>query len=63
MTSGELLFLIRDLYSRLPETRHLRPWELGISFWFLNYTDLVEDEREIAAAVEVARTDSSRRSA
>jgi hypothetical protein len=46
---------IRDLYTRLPEFRCLRAWELQTVLWSLNYTNELEDEDEIAAAVEVAR--------
>ena len=51
------LLPLRGLYSRLPETRHLLAWELRIILWTLGYTDELEDEGEIAAAAEVARTD------
>jgi hypothetical protein len=52
---------IRDLYLRLPETRHLQAWELQWILYALNFTDELEDEGEIAAAVEVARRDYPRR--
>ena len=48
---------VRDLYSRLPETYHLQPWELQHVLFSLGYTDELADEAEIAAAVEVACTD------
>ena len=57
MNSAQLLPALRDLYSRLPEYWHLQPWELQWLLYALNYTDELEDEGEIAAAVEVARTD------
>jgi hypothetical protein len=57
MTSAELLPLLRDLYSRHPEMRNLEAWELQHVLWTLGYTDDLEDEGEIAAAVEVARED------
>ena len=57
MNSAELLPLIRELYSRSPEYRYLQPWELQTLLWSLGYTDELEDEGEIAGAVEVARTD------
>ena len=57
MNSAQLLPAIRDLYSRLPEYWHLQPWELQWVLYALNYTDELESEREIAAAVEVARGD------
>ena len=55
MSSWQLLPAIRDLYSRQPEYRHLQPWELQWILYALNYTDELENEGEIAAAVEVAR--------
>jgi hypothetical protein len=52
-----LLASIRDLYSRLPEMRDLEAWELQHVLWSLGYTDDLAPEAEIAAAIEVARTD------
>jgi hypothetical protein len=52
-----LLAAVREVYSRLPETRGLEPWELQHVLYSLNYTDDLADEVRIAAAVEVARTD------
>jgi hypothetical protein len=52
-----LLPAIRELYSRLPETRVLEPYELQGTLWLLRYTDDLASEAQIAAAVEVARTD------
>jgi hypothetical protein len=57
MNAWQLLPAIRDLYSRLPETYHLQPWELQWMLYALNYTDELENEAEIAAAAELARTD------
>ena len=57
MSAWQLLPAIRDLYSRLPETYHLEPWELVHVLYSLNYTDDLADEAEIAAAVEVVRFD------
>jgi hypothetical protein len=57
VSSTQLLPALRDLYSRLPEYWHLQPWELQWVLYALNYTDELEDEGEIAAAVEVARSD------
>jgi hypothetical protein len=57
MSAAQLLPAIRDLYSRLPETYHLQPWELQHVLYSLNYTDDLAAEAEIAAAVEVARSD------
>jgi hypothetical protein len=57
MNSAQLFPAIRDLYSRDPEYFHLQPWELQWLLYALNYTDELEDEADIAAAVEVARGD------
>jgi hypothetical protein len=57
MNSAQLLPAIRDLYSRLPKTYHLQPWELQWMVYAFNYTDELEKEMEIAAAVGVARSD------
>jgi len=54
---ASLLPAIRDLYSRLPEMYHLQAWELQWVLYALNYTDELEHEADIAAAVEVARGD------
>jgi hypothetical protein len=52
-----LLAAVRELYSRLPETRYLEPWELQHVLFSLNYTDGLAEEADIAAAIKVARTD------
>ncbi len=52
-----LLAAIRELFSRNPEYLDRGPYELQSLLWSLGYTDELEDEGEIAAAVEVARTD------
>ena len=57
MNSAQLLPAIRDLYSRLPETHCLEPWELQHILFSLGYTDDLAGEAQIAAAVEVARSD------
>ena len=57
VNSAQLLPAIRDLYSRHPEMYDLEPWELPSALFVLGYTDDLEHEREIAAAVEVARGD------
>jgi len=57
MNAAQLLPALRDLYSRLPEMYHLKPWELQHVLYSLGYVDDLADEAEIAAAVEVARTD------
>jgi hypothetical protein len=55
MSAWQLLPAVRDLYRRLPETYHLQPWELQWMLYALNYTNELEGEEEIVAAVEVAR--------
>ena len=57
VNSAQLLPAIRDLCSRHPEMYDLEPWELVHVLYSLNYTDDLADEKEIAAAVEVARGD------
>jgi hypothetical protein len=57
MKAPQLLPLLRDLYSKHPEFRDLQPWEVQTVLWSLGYTNELEDEGEIAAAVEVARED------
>jgi len=57
VNSAQLLPAIRDLYSRLPETHCLEPWELQHILFSLGYTDDLAGEAQIAAAVEVARSD------
>jgi hypothetical protein len=52
-----LLAAVRQLYSRLPETYYREPWEMQRLLISLGYTDHLADEAEIAAAIEVARTD------
>jgi hypothetical protein len=59
----QLLPAVRELYSRRPEARRLAPWELQVLMWSLGYTADLEDEGEIAAAAEVARTDWTGRAA
>ena len=57
MNSAQLLPAIRELYSRHPEYFHHEPWELAHVLFSLGYVEDLADEAEIAAAVEVARTD------
>ncbi len=57
MNSWQLLPAVRDLYSGLPETYLLEPWELQHVLFSLGYTEDLADEAQIAAAAEVARTD------
>jgi hypothetical protein len=44
MSAWQLLPAIRDLYSRLPETYYLQPWELQWMLYALNYTDELVSE-------------------
>jgi hypothetical protein len=57
MSAGEILPLLRDLYSKQPGMRFLAPWELQSALFVLGYTDELLDEWEIAAADETARKD------
>ena len=57
MNAAQLLPALRDLYSRLPETYNLQPWELQHILFSLGYVDDLVDEAEIASAAEVARGD------
>ncbi len=61
MSAAELLPLVRDLYSKRPEMYTLEPWELQSALFVLGYTDELEQEAEIAAAVEAARQDYPQR--
>ena len=51
------LALVRELYSRRPETCVCEAWELQHLLFSLGYCDGLVPEGEIAAAVEVARGD------
>lgn len=53
----DLLAAVREVYSRLPETYYRESWELQHILFSLGYTEDLADEAEIAAAIEVARTD------
>lgn len=53
----DVLPMLRELYSRRPETRDLEPWELQHILYSLGYCDALIPEALISAAVEVARTD------
>jgi hypothetical protein len=57
VNAWDLLPVIRDLYSRHPEMLTLEAWHLAWVLFALGYTDVLEDEGEIAAAAEVAKTD------
>jgi hypothetical protein len=57
MNAAQLLPAVRELYSRLPETYVLEPWELVHVLYSLGYVGDLADEAEVAAAVEVARGD------
>jgi hypothetical protein len=53
--------MLRELYSRGPETHNPEPWELQALLWSLDYNDDLLPEDEIMAVVEVARTRASTR--
>jgi hypothetical protein len=53
----DLLASTREVYSRLPETRYLEPWELQHVLYSLNYTNGLAEETDVATAIEVARSD------
>lgn len=53
----EVLPMLRELFSRRPETRCLQPWELQSLLFSLRYANGLVNEGDIAAAIEVARTD------
>jgi hypothetical protein len=57
VNASQLLPAVRDIYSRHPEFRDLEPWELQHVIWSVHYSDDLEDEATIAAAMEVARMD------
>jgi len=59
VNASQLLPAVRDIYSRHPEFRDLEPWELQHVIWSLGYSDGLEDEATIAAAMQVARADFS----
>jgi hypothetical protein len=63
VNSAQLLPAIHDLYGRLPEMYYLEPWELQSALFVLGYAQDLADEREIAAAVEVAPSDWPQRRA
>jgi hypothetical protein len=52
-----LLGLIRELYSRRPEALYLEVWEVQSLLFLLGYTDSLAPDADIAAAMEVARSD------
>ena len=56
-----LVAAVRDIYSRHPEFVHLQPWELQHVLFSLGYVDGFVPEKDIAAAIEVARADHPRR--
>jgi len=55
--SCDVLPMLRELFSRRPETRCLEPWELQSLLFSLRYANGLVNESDIAAAIEVARTD------
>jgi hypothetical protein len=56
-TQAVMLAMVREVYSRRPETRSLESWEMQHVLFSLGYTDDLAEEAEISAAVELARTD------
>jgi hypothetical protein len=60
MNATQLLPAIRDLYSKSQEYSHHEPWEHAHVLFSLGYVEDLAGEAEIAAAVEVARTDYPR---
>ena len=59
MIAADLLPLVRELFSRNPEFRDHAAWELQWLLFSLRYTEELEEEAEIAAAVAGARGDLS----
>ena len=55
MNADQLLPLIRDLFSRHPEFVHHEAWEIQWLLFALNYSDELEDEAEIAAALKATQ--------
>jgi hypothetical protein len=53
----DVLAMVRDLYIKRSETHYLEAYELQSLLWSLGYCDDLIPEAEIAAAIEVARTD------
>jgi hypothetical protein len=52
-----LLALVRELYSRRPESRFREAWELQHLLVSLGYSDGLVPEAATAAVIETARTD------
>ena len=50
MNAAQILPALRDLYSRLPETYHLEPWELQHMLYSLGYVDDLADEAIFASS-------------
>ena len=50
----DVLALVWELHSRLPETRSREPYELQSLLWSLRYCEDLIPECEIAAAIEAA---------
>jgi hypothetical protein len=53
----DVLAMVRDLYIKRSETHYLEAYELQSLLCSLGYWDDLIPEAEIAAAIEVARTD------
>jgi hypothetical protein len=52
----DVLPMLRDLYSKRPETRCVEPHKFQSVLWSLGYCEDLIPEGKIAAAIEVART-------
>ncbi len=53
----DVLGLVRELYSRRPETRFLEAYELQSLLWSLGYCEDLIPEAEIAATLEALRVE------
>jgi hypothetical protein len=53
----DVLAMLLDVYSKHPEAQYFEPYEVQSLLWSLGYTDELLDESEIAAAIEVGRSD------
>jgi hypothetical protein len=59
MNAVQLLPCVRDMFSHHPEMIGLEAYHLQWTLYALHYTDELEDEGEIAAAVQTALTDTT----
>ena len=53
----DVLGLVREIYSRRPETRFLEPYELQSLLWSLGFCDDLIPEGAITAALEALRVE------